>query len=69
MIWLWYGLVKKKAKKRRMIKMCNTTKNKIAKYNALTKLLKWYGTNDFEKIPESAAIKFLAKLESGEIKV
>lgn len=49
--------------------MCNTTKNKIAKYNALTKLLKWYGTNDFEKIPESAAIKFLAMLESGEIKV
>lgn len=50
--------------------MCSTTKNKIASYdtNALSKLLQWYGVKDFDKIPETSALKFLKMLERGDIK-
>lgn len=50
--------------------MCDTTKKKIASYdtNALNKLLYWYGVTDFDKIPETSALKFLKLLERGDIK-
>ena len=32
-------------------------------------LLSWYGVNSLDRIPESAALEFLSKLESGEIRM
>lgn len=55
--------------------MCSTTTKKIASFSktdsheTLLMLMDWYGVNDLTKIPETAALEFLAKLESGEIKV
>lgn len=47
--------------------MCDTTKNKIAEYGALTKLKEWYGVKHLEQIPESYALEFLSMLENKEI--
>jgi hypothetical protein len=56
--------------------MTNTTLEKIRafsndrmKNNALEALMDWYGVTSFMKIPESAALEFLKKLENNEIKL
>lgn len=55
--------------------MCSTTTKKIASFSktdrheTLIMLMDWYGVNDLENIPETAALEFLAMLESGEITV
>lgn len=55
--------------------MCSATTKKIVsfsktdKHETLTMLMNWYGVNDLENIPETAALEFLAMLESGEVKV
>ena len=55
--------------------MSSATTQKIIAYSktntheTLLMLMDWYGVNSLDKIPETAALKFLAMLESGEVKV
>jgi hypothetical protein len=37
--------------------------------NSLLCIMDWYGVDSLERIPETAALDFLAKLESGEIRI
>lgn len=54
--------------------MTSKTTTAIAKFSktdaheTLTMLMEWYGVHDLINIPETAALEFLTKLESGEIK-
>lgn len=43
--------------------------SKTSTHESLDMLMDWYGVTSLSKIPETAALEFLAKLESGEIKV
>ena len=58
-----------------VITVCSTTTKKIASFSktdtheTLIMLMEWYGVNSLKQIPETAALEFLAMLESGEIKV
>ena len=56
--------------------MSDSTTREIKKYstdpnkdNALEALMDWYGANSLQKIPESAALKFLNMLKTGKVKI